>query len=317
MLFACSTGKVRRHNHQAFTLVEVLVVMAIISLLIALLLPAVQQAREAARRTQCRSRLREIGLALQNYHSLYERLPPACIRPAAYVDDGQGQPRTTWAISILPMLDQGNVYHAFDLNVSTDHSANREGIAAHIVSYRCPSDPGGAEFFHPVFGALYSRSNYAANYGAGSWGLKFWQNQQYRGVMGQNSGLSLAEIRDGASSTVAVAEILAHSSSHDCRGVWAHAATGASSVGLDCDKKCQGVNGDSENDWIPYCQSAAKHLRCSFQNSAESNSGVRSAHSGIAQAALVDGSVQSLSESIDLLVLRRLFVSSDGGRDEF
>ena len=84
------------------TLIELLVVIAIIAVLIALLLPAVQMARESARRTQCRNHLKQIGLALENYHSTYGTYPPASIRAPGFTNNGRDEPRSTWTIAILP-----------------------------------------------------------------------------------------------------------------------------------------------------------------------------------------------------------------------
>src|ERR1700738_3250325 len=93
---------------RGFTLIELLVVIAIISVLVALLLPAVQQAREAARRTQCRSNLKQIGLALHNYHELHEALPSGYV---GYPFTSQGS-CWGWGTMILPALDQSVLYAA-------------------------------------------------------------------------------------------------------------------------------------------------------------------------------------------------------------
>ena len=95
---------------RGFTLIELLVVIAIIAILIALLLPAVQQAREAARRTQCKNNLKQIGLALHNYHDTSNSLPSGSIvllNAAGTTYYGHGW---TWHASILPYMDQANMY---------------------------------------------------------------------------------------------------------------------------------------------------------------------------------------------------------------
>lgn len=304
-----------RHDVQVrrgFTLIELLVTIAVISVLIALLLPAVQSAREAARRSQCQNNLKQIGLALHNYHDFYRALPPACIRPVGFVDNGRDEPRSTWAIAILPMLEQAPLYEQFDSTVNSTDPSNQTVTAAWVPMYRCPTDPASDLFFEPMLGSLYSRSNYAANYGAASWGQSFWADSQFKGVMGQNTGLRLGSITDGTSNTVCVSEIRIQPGNRDNRGVWAFPAPGASSVGLDCDEECQGVNGDPANDWIPYCDALPGQMDCSFQNAEESNAGPRSAHEGIAQVLLSDGSVRGLQETMSVDILRRLFASQDG-----
>ncbi|MEQ9067181.1 MAG: DUF1559 domain-containing protein, partial [Gimesia chilikensis] len=96
-------------NRKAFTLIELLVVIAIIAILIALLLPAVQQAREAARRNSCKNNLKQIGLALHNYHETFSARPPGSIvyfNGTKYYGHGW-----TWHASILPYLDQVPMYN--------------------------------------------------------------------------------------------------------------------------------------------------------------------------------------------------------------
>src|SRR5215471_15422897 len=109
-------GPARRSSrfweYTGFTLIELLVVIAIIAVLIALLLPAVQQAREAARRTQCKNNLKQIGLALHNYHDTFNTL-----MPLAFGDGGvAGAVRPTWAWSVmmLPYIDQGPLYNSLN-----------------------------------------------------------------------------------------------------------------------------------------------------------------------------------------------------------
>ena len=124
-------------RQSAFTLIELLVVIAIIGILIALLLPAVQAAREAARRMQCSNHLRQIGLAMHNYHTANSTLP--------FASQNAGPPiaRSTWTAAILPFLEYQNVYDLFDFNKPMADQANRQAVQTVIPTYICPSDPQG------------------------------------------------------------------------------------------------------------------------------------------------------------------------------
>ncbi len=298
-------------NRFGFTLIELLVTIAIIGVLVAIMLPAVQAVRESARKTQCQHNMKQIGLALANYHSAFGRLPPASIRPKGFLDNGRDRPRSTWAIAILPTLEQGVLYDKYDSKVDTSADVNRDFRETILAAYRCPSDPYSDVLFEPQVGARFSRSNYAANFGSASWGKRFWDDTQYRGVMGQNEGLRLTDVGDGTSQTVAVAEIRAQPDYGDNRGVWAHPAAGASSVGLDCDKQCRGINDESHSDWIPYCTSMTGNLDCHTQNTEESNAGPRSLHPGGAFLLFCDGSVRFGTEQTNVEALAAQFTSSN------
>jgi len=173
---------IRAPKRKGFTLIELLVVIAIIAVLIALLLPAVQQAREAARRTQCKNNMKQIGLALHNYHDAFNLFPPAqthdgtannnvvtagtgggpTCRPAGTVTDIGTYSRAPWSVLILPYFDQAPLYNQFNMQQAftgrIDHAAPPIGSRADAPasvnyaiqvldspnSYRCPSNPSFA-----------------------------------------------------------------------------------------------------------------------------------------------------------------------------
>jgi hypothetical protein len=103
--------------------------------LTALMLPAVQQAREAARRTMCKNNLKQIGLAMHNYHDVFSLLP------AAHLNDDDGKPRLSWRVSILPYVDQGVIYNQYQFNEAWDGPNNTRLTQTTIPAYNCPSNP--------------------------------------------------------------------------------------------------------------------------------------------------------------------------------
>lgn len=124
-----------KRNHKGFTLIELLVVIAIIAILIALLLPAVQQAREAARRSSCRNNLKQLGLALHNYHSAHRIFPMGGL--AGFTSSGAN----AWASAntmLLPYLDQANIYNLYNSNQPWLDTPNSTA-ALSIPVFNCPS----------------------------------------------------------------------------------------------------------------------------------------------------------------------------------
>ncbi|MCA9087829.1 MAG: DUF1559 domain-containing protein [Planctomycetaceae bacterium] len=137
-------------RRQGFTLIELLVVIAIIAILIALLLPAVQQAREAARRSQCKNNLKQIGLAMHNYHDVFGMFPPAYVQPPQVLDD---QGYWAWSAFILPYVDQAPLFNSLDVNGRLptdviDTAAGRTLFSTVIPLFRCPSDAGAPGVVH-------------------------------------------------------------------------------------------------------------------------------------------------------------------------
>ena len=178
-----------------FTLIELLVVIAIIAILIALLLPAVQQAREAARRTQCRINLKQIGLALHNYHDTYNTFPPLTVYSGydtVPVHSATDQAAYGWGAFILPSLDQAPLFNQLnvsgsELHVSLQNAAFRPLVQTVLTVYRCPSDVAedrntSRRFTNAAYGnTSAATSNYVANMGTQ------WANSQ--NVLNNNATL--------------------------------------------------------------------------------------------------------------------------------
>ncbi len=187
----------RSRSRRAFTLIELLVVIAIIAVLIALLLPAVQQAREAARRTQCKNHLKQLGLALHNYHDNFKGLPMA-----------KGSPNMSMHPRILPFIDQAPLYNTIDFNVSATHANNATALATNIAAFRCPSDPDKM----PLLAG--GRNNYYTNTGTGVLNdlpSTNPSNSNYNmpmpnGVFYSRSFTRMGDISDGTSNTAMMSE---------------------------------------------------------------------------------------------------------------
>jgi len=206
-------------RRKGFTLIELLVVIAIIAVLIALLLPAVQQAREAARRTQCRNHLKQLGLALHNYHDVHSVLPPGWIGVTGTTPDVNGPTGWSWGVMLLPHLDQGPLFNKFDLKVEVAHANNNTWRATPLSVFRCPSDTGDAtwtvdDLDPPV---TLSTSNYVASFGSdelhgceipsGSSGSLIVGGQcRSNGTFFHNSRIRFADVSDGLSNTIVMGE---------------------------------------------------------------------------------------------------------------
>lgn len=297
---------------RGFTLIELLVVIAIIAILIALLLPAVQQAREAARRTQCKNNLKQLALACHNYESTFTVFPIghqyAGTRHNHRDHGGTGY---SWGAFILPMIEGAAINSAFDYERTLSGSEqmptrdNALVAGSPVSSYRCPTDIApstamyrpGSTFEHEV--ALSSYAGMAGSFhnSLGSPATNPWAaaNLRRNGILMRDSGTKIGDIEDGTSNSImigeqtyrvkwqlaqelgAAAEITSAFGSWHGGGGWAQGST--SFVLMN---GTWGINTPPDpTRWGPGQTSAS------------------SLHTGGAQFAFADGSVQFLSENIN------------------
>ncbi|MCP4786598.1 MAG: DUF1559 domain-containing protein [Fuerstiella sp.] len=278
--------RTRRYRGQGFTLIELLVSIAIIAILIALLLPAVQSAREAARRTQCRNNLKQIALALHNYHDIYLRLPPGAI--SGRDTNGNGKPNDYdgmwgWQVMILPQLEQTTLWNQLEVSKgggmdrfpnydSIDNSSDPFGGYV-LAPFVCPSCPG--ERMNPFF-----RMNAKANY-VGSHNLMF-----------TNSSTAFRDITDGTSNTLLVTErvLLTRGTRKSIGAIW----IGGEQCGTGSARRFEAA---SEIN-TPFSGSLDSSTNCQTGDTNRSRAVASSAHEGGAQFALADGSVRFISQTI-------------------
>ena len=216
-----------KHKRRGFTLVELLVVIAIIGLLVALLLPAVQSARSAARRTQCMNNLRQLGLAIHNYHDTESRLPGIEI-DWDRIPGSNFFNEWSWRTSLLPYIEQQARFDQFnfDQNYTSFFAANREVGSIPVADYTCPDDPRSTQTYTwaqaggmitPLTGYMASAGTVDTSY-AGPNPRKhrydglFVTNNKGRAPRNFNSGrrgrisISIKHVTDGLSKTIAVGE---------------------------------------------------------------------------------------------------------------
>lgn len=239
----------RSYSRKGFTLIELLVVIAIIGVLISLLLPAVQKVREAANRIQCQNNLKQIGLALHNYHDSFKRFPPGYVdgnlntsATLAGTPDNDLGPGWGWASFLLPYLEQGNVYDQINFSQGVGVGVNVQISQQPLKIFQCPSDGlqdafpvYDSTFFNPI--AKVAHGNYvgcngwvecynnAGGFfagGVGNDGLPGTVGPAANGLFFRNSKIKIAGVLDGLSNTIVVGE----RSSNHAPSTWTGAVTG-------------------------------------------------------------------------------------------
>src|SRR6266481_864247 len=149
-------------SRRGFTIVEALVVLAIVAVSLSLGLPAIQHSIQDARRSQCKNNLKQLGLALHNYHDTYNTFAPGWISRDGTPGTGA---RSGWQVGILPYVDQAPLYNQIDFQLASPIEVDGKPVALFqtpLAVYRCPADPTAAT--NPLRGG-YATSNYSGNYG--------------------------------------------------------------------------------------------------------------------------------------------------------
>ncbi|MDA1164829.1 MAG: DUF1559 domain-containing protein [Planctomycetota bacterium] len=288
----------KKSCNRGFTLIELLVTIAIIAVLIALLLPAVQQAREAARRSQCKNNMKQIGLALHNYHDANRCFPPFFIsrtgNASRIADADKG---ANWLVFLLPYVDQGPLYDQWDFNIPANQNPGR---SAELTVYKCPTDPQSDGAHCSYAGGGWARGNYGMNVSPCTHGVG--QNVgSDGGIGGANTVVRIRDITDGTTNTIAVDELRGGLNDRDLRGSWAMPGLGAGTAAMFNDGSAPNSR-EPQSDDMENCAIAGllgvPPMGC-FDSTSTSQMTARSLHTGGMHALLADGSVRFISENID------------------
>lgn len=299
---------------RGFTLIELLVVIAIIAVLIALLLPAVQAAREAARRIQCANNVKQLGLAIHNFHTANNALPTSETKPTKY-----------WGAQILPYIEQANLYQSYNIQVGHNSPENSTAAQTHMNAMLCPSTTGGPRLnpnfvTKPAPGWGASVADYAASTGMFSsmWTSGFIQSPMPSSPDGVFQGSildglrNLREVTDGTSNTIMLVESAGRPQ------IWRSGRTMVPGSGLAAGSSvvvsgwAEGnvfsVRGfDPGKEWI----SVSKNMgRCPIN--CGNMYGIYGFHPGTAAVGMADGSVKFLKETMAIEVLASLLTRQGG-----
>ena len=308
---------------RGFTLIELLVVIAIIAILIALLLPAVQQAREAARRTQCKNNMKQIGLAMHNYHDVHNVLPSGYIARVPGVQASNEMGLYGWGAMILPYIDQGPMYNLLQvgnvpLETALTNTAMLAALQTPLPAFRCPSDIGpslnnfdDSKYVPDSTGNNYynrhvtsdgtnriaiATSNYAAVAGSSdsttppvdptvaTYGA-------CHGTFFQNSKINFKDITDGTSNTLMVGE-----------RAWKYGnltVGAANALGFSAATCATGGSWSVKSGQLAVIGIMYDGINWSSTNRQHQGRGFSSQHVGGAHFVMCDGSVRFISENVD------------------
>jgi len=322
-------------SRSAFTLIELLVVIAIIAILVALLLPAVQQAREAARRSACKNQLKQLGLALQNYHDTHSVFPIGEGYDGTvsdFISDCNAVPRRApWTVLILPFVEESALYEDFNFterfrsiySESPTSGANFTASNRIVSSYHCPSFPAPDGLHTNYFGVMGGGQGDAFWVHSGSMpGRALWNN----GTLFLNSKIRMRDLTDGTSNTLVIGETKYQlgpkgranplerigwaSSIRPCNNATSGVTAAVTDVPINA------YRGDGNSEDTLFTDGNVANLRGHVSGTPATYNlqgrAFSSSHPGGCHFAFGDGSVHFLSENVDLVTLNNLAIRDDG-----
>lgn len=302
----------KHQRKRGFTLIELLVVIAIIAILIALLLPAVQQAREAARRSTCKNNLKQLGLALHNYHETHRVFPFSTVCRVNAASDALGATSNTrqgWFHMILPFVDQAPLYNQITPRIQANQFPGAWPEATtRVAMFSCPSDPKagkiGQQGFHGNY-LLCSGSEHQGDAGI---------YPRLKGMFYNLSSTKMRDVVDGMSTTIMGSEInivedgipasgpgnVVCGGTHDLRGRY-HNSYHNGGLTFTTIRPPNTPTGDVAQ----YCN-GTEDAPCRACRSDQNEIHARSRHEGGVHALMGDGAVRFISENIDTILFRAL-----------
>ncbi|WP_166826880.1 DUF1559 domain-containing protein [Thalassoroseus pseudoceratinae] len=326
-----------RQRLRGFTLIELLVVIAIIAILIALLLPAVQQAREAARRTECKNKLKQLGIAMHNHHDVYREFP----RNYTQVG-GNAWEALSLNYYLLPFLEQNNLYEQGEAN-KTWGFIHGTVMKTDLAAFHCPSAPEPGDQTSTWGGP---GTNYA--WCTGSSSQTVWAGNAFNGAVAYQHDRKLSDITDGTSNTLLASEILSGSSSSGSSGIYPYdvfytnnglfnsiadknfpTQAELTAIGQAAQDSPSGVRHNNGTMWGWYAAAQSTFTAAAPPNWQYPTAGgdccpggahdwgtgiipPRSLHPGGVNAVLADGSVRFITDNITLLTWQLLGNRQDG-----
>ncbi len=298
-----------------FTLVELLVVIAIIGILVALLLPAVQAAREAARKTECKSHVKNIALALQNFHDTNKQFPPGRAGSPRY-PQGNEQHSVSWAFYLTPFIEETALWDAWVPTARVDDAANNLAMRTPVSLFYCPSrrTPAADRDFDnndqpSVVKEAAPAGDYAANAGLSTrngmdgYNLQKFDGQTF-GPMYTNSRIAARRVSDGLSKTFAIGEKFVPWEISDAPEGMDHQLRGDTAI----------FAGDSRHTALRRSSIGfPQNKNTTAENALTTRGAFGSEHGGMSHFGFLDGSVQTIQHDIEPELFNSMAAVGDGG----